>query len=83
MTWNVAIKWIMLVSGLLTSTMIYAAIAPRAAMLSTFGEALDGPLTEIIVRNWGVLIALIGAIARLWGVQSAGTPARAGGGRRQ
>ncbi len=62
MTWNVAIKWIMLVSGLLTSTMIYAAIAPRAAMLSTFGEALDGPLTEIIVRNWGVLIALIGAM---------------------
>jgi hypothetical protein len=29
---------------------------------STFGEALDGPLTEIIVRNWGVLIALIGAM---------------------
>ena len=62
MTWNVAIKWIMVVSGLLTSTMIYAAVAPRAALLSTFGETLDGPLAEILVRNWGVLIALIGAM---------------------
>jgi hypothetical protein len=62
MTWNVAIKWIMLLSGVLTSTMIYAAIAPRAAMESTFGETLDGPLAEILVRNWGVLVALIGVM---------------------
>jgi hypothetical protein len=62
MTWNVAIKWIMLVSGLLTLTMIYAAVAPGAAMLATFGESLQGPLAEIIVRNWGVLIALVGAM---------------------
>jgi hypothetical protein len=62
MTWDVAIRWIMLVSGSLTLTMIYAAIAPRAAMLTTFGESLDGPLAEIVVRNWGVLIALVGAV---------------------
>ena len=62
MTWNVAIKWVMVVSGVLTLTMLYAAIAPRAAMQSTFGEALDGPLAEIIVRNWGVLVALMGAM---------------------
>lgn len=62
MTWNVAIKWVMVVSGVLTLTMLYAAIAPRAAMHSTFGEALDGPLAEIIVRNWGVLVALMGAM---------------------
>ena len=30
MTWNTAIKWIMLVSGALTLTMVYAAIAPEA-----------------------------------------------------
>lgn len=56
------IKWIMLVSGALTFTMIYAAIAPQAALQSTFGDTLQGPLAEIIVRNWGVLIALIGAM---------------------
>jgi hypothetical protein len=54
-------KWIMLVSGVLTFTMVYAAIAPRAALLSTFGETLDGPLADVIVRNWGALVALIGA----------------------
>ena len=56
------IKWIMLVSGALTCTMAYAAIAPQAALQSTFGETLGGPLAEIIVRNWGVLITLIGGM---------------------
>ena len=46
------IKWIMLVSGVLTCTMIYAAIAPQAALRGTFGEALEGPVAEIVVRNW-------------------------------
>jgi hypothetical protein len=53
-------KWLMLVSGALTCTMIYAAIAPQAALRSNFGSTLDGPAAEIVVRNWGVLIALIG-----------------------
>ena len=56
------IKWIMLVSGLLTFTMVYAALAPSAALRSSFGESLDGPLADIVVRNWGALIALIGAM---------------------
>jgi hypothetical protein len=55
-------KWIMVVSGVLTCTMFYAAVAPQAAMRSTFGEALQGPLAEIIVRNWGGLIGLMGAM---------------------
>ena len=38
-----ATKWIMLVSGLLTCTMLYAAIDPRAAMASTFGESIENP----------------------------------------
>ena len=54
------IKPLMLVSGALTTTMLYAAIAPAAALESTFGESLSGPLAETIVRNWGVLIALVG-----------------------
>ena len=55
-------KWIMLISGILTFTMIYAAISPDASQLSTFGERLEGPLAEIVVRNWGALIALIGGM---------------------
>jgi hypothetical protein len=63
MNWIVAnMKWVMLVSGALTFTMIYAAIAPQAALRSTFGEALDGPLAEVVVRNWGALVALVGAM---------------------
>ena len=60
------IKWIMLVSGALTCTTIYAAIAPQAALQSTFGEPLTGPVAEIVVRNWGALITLIGAM-RIYG----------------
>lgn len=57
------IKWIMLVSGALTMTMIFAAIAPRAALNATFGEAkAEGAALEIVTRNWGALIALIGAM---------------------
>ncbi len=55
-------KWIMMVSGALTCTMIYAAIAPGAALRSTFGETLEGPLADIIVRNWGALIAIVGGM---------------------
>lgn len=56
------IRWIMLVTGLLTFTMIYAAIAPQAALQQSFGATLEGPLAEIVVRNWGALIALIGVM---------------------
>jgi hypothetical protein len=63
MNWIIAnIKWIMLVSGALTCTLFYAAIAPQAALLSMFGATLEGALAEIIVRNWGALITLVGAI---------------------
>ena len=63
MTWLVAkMKWIMLVSGALTCTMVYAAISPDASMRSTFGETVACPVGEIVVRNWGALIALVGAM---------------------
>ena len=56
------IKWVMLVSGLLTATMIYAAIAPGAALTSTFGETLTGPVADVVVRNGGALMALVGGM---------------------
>jgi hypothetical protein len=56
------IKWIMVTSGVLTSAMVYAAIDPDAALQSNFGETLDGPLARMIVRNWGALIAMVGAM---------------------
>ena len=63
MSWIVAnIRWVMIVSGALTATTIHAAIAPGAALQSTFGETLSGPLANIVVRTWGALIALVGAM---------------------
>ena len=55
-------KWVMLVSGALTCTMLYAFVAPQASLMSTFGASLDGPVAEIVVRNWGALIGLVGAM---------------------
>ena len=57
-----SIKWIMIVSGVLTCTMVSAVIAPQAMLQSTFGETLEGPLALLIVRNWGALIFLVGAM---------------------
>ena len=63
MNWIITnIKWIMVVSGVLTSTMVYAALAPDAALQSNFGETVDAPLARMIVRNWGALIAMVGAM---------------------
>jgi hypothetical protein len=61
MKWIAAkMKWIMLVTGVLTASIFYYAIAPNAALTADFGHALDGPLAELIVRNWGVLVGLVG-----------------------
>jgi hypothetical protein len=68
------IKAIMTVSGALTCTMLFAALAPQAALRSTFGEMLEGPLAEIVVRNWGALIALIGAMLVYGAYDRAGRP---------
>ena len=56
------IKWIMLISGVLILTVGFAAIAPQTALLSNFGESLDGPLANLIVRNWAILVTLVGAM---------------------
>lgn len=57
-----SIKWFMLVSGLLTCTMFYAAVAPEAALRSNFGQTIEGPVAQIVVRNWGALIGLMGLL---------------------
>src|SRR5262245_26483879 len=63
MDWLAArMKWVMLVSGALTCTMVYAAIAPQNSLQSTFGETAEGAVAEIVTRNWGALIALVGAM---------------------
>lgn len=52
----------MLVSGALTCTMALAIVAPQLALELTFGESISGPIAEMIVRNWGALVSLLGAI---------------------
>ena len=71
MTWLISnIHRLMMLSGMLTLTMVYAAIAPGAALRSTFGESLDGDVADIVVRNWGALIALMGVLL-IWGARHA------------
>lgn len=53
-------KWLMLISGLLTCTMFLGLVAPQSSLQSNFGESMQGPLSEILVRNWSALIGLIG-----------------------
>lgn len=63
MNWLVSnMKWVMILSGALTLTMVHALVSPSSALRTTFGDTLEGPLAEIVVRNWGALIALVGAM---------------------
>lgn len=52
----------MLVSGLITCSMILSALHPNLGLTLTFGETMDGNLANIIVRNWGALIAIVGGM---------------------
>lgn len=66
MTWLIDnIHIVLIVSGLLTITMMQFAIAPTRSLKSTYGETLQGPLVDLVVRGWGFLIALVGAML-LW-----------------
>lgn len=56
------IKWVMLVSGILTFTMFYGLFAPQAALESMFGASFNGTLENIIIRSWSALVGLIGTI---------------------
>ena len=56
------ITWLMLLTGVMTCSMFYAAFAPQAALQSTFGDSIRGPVADIVVRNWGALIGLTGVL---------------------
>ncbi len=65
MLWlNNNIKWIMLIAGVGTCTMLYAALAPQAALTGMFGHGLqsEGAAAEVVVRNWAALITLVGVL---------------------
>lgn len=55
-------QWVLLVSGLLTFSMVQAVFAPRATVRAYFGEAPASAQFDLIVRNWGMLIAAGGAL---------------------
>jgi hypothetical protein len=56
------IKWMMLLSGVLTFTMFYGLFAPQAALESMFGASFSGALENIVIRSWSALVGLIGVI---------------------
>jgi len=56
------IVWILVVSGLATCSMLLMAVAPRWAMRLVFGEAADGPVANLISRNWGEMIFASGLL---------------------
>ncbi len=57
---NNNIKWIMLISGLITCSMFQAFFSPSAGLMTVFGSSIDSPVAEVVIRNWGALIGLVG-----------------------
>jgi hypothetical protein len=56
------IKWVMLISGVLTATMFYGLFAPQSALESMFGASFNGNLESIVIRSWSALVGLIGVV---------------------
>ena len=56
------IKWIMLFFGIITCTTFFAVIAPQDALLNMFGSNLTEPLANLLVRSWGFLVFIMGAL---------------------
>ncbi|HOY78644.1 MAG TPA: hypothetical protein PLN33_12600 [Hyphomonadaceae bacterium] len=50
-------QWVLIACGLLTCSMIEAVLAPRRVMQNYFGETLTNRTADLIVRNWGALVA--------------------------
>ena len=54
-------KWLMLVSGLLTCSMFLGLFDPARSLEMNFGETISSaPSSQIVIRNWGALIGLVG-----------------------
>jgi hypothetical protein len=56
------IHWVLIVCGVLTATMLFPMIAPRRAFDLMFGEVADGPLGELLTRNWSQMIFATGLL---------------------
>ena len=56
------IKWVMLVSGILTATMFVGLFAPQTILESMFGVSFSGTLETLIIRSWSGLIGVIGLV---------------------
>ena len=56
------IKWIMLLSGVITCSTFFAVIAPQVALLSMFGSDLTEPLANLVARSWGFLVSIMGIL---------------------
>jgi|APLak6261689370_1056187.scaffolds.fasta_scaffold08038_1 hypothetical protein len=66
MTWVVDnIQAILVVCGLVTTSMLQFTLMPSRAARSFFGETVDGAMADVAVRGWGLLIALTGGMM-LW-----------------
>ena len=63
MSWIVVnMNWLLIVCGVLTASMLLPMIAPRFAFNNMFGEVADGPLGELLMRNWGQMIFATGLL---------------------
>ena len=56
------IKWIMLLAGLVTSTTVAAVFVPQETLISMFGTNLTELLANLVVRSWGFLVSIMGAL---------------------
>ena len=60
MSWIVTnMQWVLIVCGVLTTSMLFPMIAPRFAFKLMFGEVADGPLGDLLTRNWGQMKKLM------------------------
>jgi len=63
MSWIVTnMHWVLIVCGVLTTSMLLPMIAPRFAFKLMFGEVTDGPLGDLLTRNWGQMIFSTGLL---------------------
>lgn len=53
-------KWIMVLCGVLTCTMLLGLFSPASSLQSNFGEPLVTGPENLVVRGWSALIGLMG-----------------------
>jgi hypothetical protein len=56
------IELILLITGLATAGVLVVFVAPVPVMKVLFGQAPSDALSLFIVRHWGLLVALVGAL---------------------